>query len=95
MYNKAMIDVRGLPEGFGEFAFTSAKKLFKLFLGYPLTTPPLGSVTLDLDDVAIAKEQLKRKQDWFNPEKVEEYQNAFASWNGSKYAFAFMGDHSL
>ena len=95
MYNKAMIDVRGLSEGLGEFAFTSAKKFLKLFLGYPLKTPPLGSVTLDLDDVAIAKEQLRDKRDCFNPEKIEEYQKAFAKWNGSKHAFAFMGDHAL
>jgi len=76
---------------FVRFAYHQAKNLVKLSLGHRLTTPSLGSMTLDLDDVAIAKRQLNDKENWFEPDTVKEYEDAFAMWNGSKYAFAFMG----
>lgn len=76
---------------FVRFGYHQAKNLVKLFLGYRLTTPSLGSMTLDLDDVAIAKRQLNDRENWFKPDTVKEYEDAFAMWNGSKYAFAFMG----
>jgi dTDP-4-amino-4,6-dideoxygalactose transaminase len=53
--------------------------------------PSLGSNTLDRDDVALAKKQLKYRKNWFAPDTVNEYERAFAQWNGSQYAFAFMG----
>ncbi|MDY6987196.1 MAG: aminotransferase class I/II-fold pyridoxal phosphate-dependent enzyme [Thermodesulfobacteriota bacterium] len=56
-----------------------------------MTTPPLGSVTLDLDDVATAKRELRDTEGWFGPQGLKEYQETFAGWNGSKCAFAFMG----
>ena len=73
------------------FGYHQARNIAKLFLGYPLTTPSLGSVTLDHDDLLIAKTQLKNRKNWFTPDTVKEYEDAFADWNGSKYAFAFMG----
>ena len=63
----------------------------KLILGRPLTYPPLGSVTLDEDDLNIARGLLKDHEGWFHPEMVRRFENVFAEWNGSKYAFAFMG----
>lgn len=80
-----------LLKALARFGYHQAKNIAKLFLGYPLTTPSLGSVTLDHDDLLIAKNQLKNKKDWFKPDTVKEYESAFAQWNGSKYAFAFMG----
>ncbi len=68
-----------------------ARNVLKLLIGRPLTTPPLGSVTLDQDDVELAKKWLKNRQDWFDESIVSEYEQGFAQWNGSKYVFAFMG----
>ena len=68
-----------------------AKFLLNLILSGSLTTPPLGSVTLDEDDLVLAKEWLKKRADWYVPDIVSQYENEFARWNGSKYAFAFMG----
>jgi len=80
-----------LTKGLARFGYHQVKNLMKLFLGYPLTTPSLGSVTLDKDDLAIARHQLKERNSWFSFDVVREYENTFAQWNGSKYAFAFMG----
>ena len=44
------------------FGYHQARNIAKLFLGYPLTTPSLGSVTLDHDDLLIAKTQLKNRK---------------------------------
>lgn len=63
----------------------------KWLLGKPLTYPSLGSMTLDRDDVRIAKKWLKNKTGWNDDSLVNEYERMFAQWNGSKYAFAFMG----
>ena len=67
------------------------KNLAKLILGKHVTTPSLGSMTLGLDDVAIAKKLLKNRQDWFSENVISEYEKIFAQWNGSDFAFAFMG----
>ena len=80
-----------LSKALARFGYNQAKNIGKLFLGYPLTTPSLGSATLDYDDLLIAKSQLRNREGWFDPNTVKEYENAFAKWNGSKYAFAFMG----
>lgn len=68
-----------------------AKNLAKLASGHPLTYPSLGSVTLDKDDVEIARKWLHEREQWYRPELVQKYESEFAHWNGSKYAFAFMG----
>lgn len=78
-------------KGFWSFLYNQAKHIAKLFIGQPLTTPSLVSQTLDRDDLVIAKRELRNEKNWFNPYSVYEYENAFANWNGSKYAFAFMG----
>lgn len=56
-----------------------------------MTCPPLGSATLDKDDVELAKRFLESRRNWFAPDFVEQYETEFALWNGSKFAFAFMG----
>ncbi len=65
--------------------------LSRLVSRQPLTLPSLGSVTLDEDDVEIARNFLVDRSRWDNPEQVAEYEQRFAQWNGSKHAFAFMG----
>jgi len=73
------------------FGYRQLKNLIKLLLGQPINYHPLGSQTLDLDDVKIAKYWLKQRNNWYDTEIIEEYEKEFAHWNGSKYAFAFMG----
>jgi dTDP-4-amino-4,6-dideoxygalactose transaminase len=80
-----------LPKNFARFGFHQAKNLTRWVLGSPLTTPPLVSGTLDHDDVSIAKKLIRSKHSWFDSEIVKKYESKFASWNGSKFAFAFMG----
>jgi len=72
------------------FGYQQAKNLFKIALGRPLNYPSLSSVTLDLDDLHIARQWLGNREHWYDPEPVHEFENEFAKWNGSKYAFAFM-----
>jgi len=63
----------------------------RLLTGRPLTTPPLSSMTVDPDDVAIARSYLRDRSRWRDPAVVSSYEDAFAKWNGSSSAFAFMG----
>ena len=67
------------------------KNLFKLIRGQPLSYPPLGSATLDADDVRLVRYWLKHPQDWYNIDQVNAFEKEFASWNGSRHAVAFMG----
>jgi dTDP-4-amino-4,6-dideoxygalactose transaminase len=73
------------------FGRHQTRNIMKWVLGYQLLTPSLGSSSLDLDDVALAKAQIREKSGWSDVERTREYERAFAQWNGSKYAFAFMG----
>ena len=88
--NYSMMNLYSSSKRLAYFGYHQTKNILKLILGYPLTTPSLGSVTLDLDDVAIAKKQLKERKNWFEPDTVKEYESAFARWNGSKHVLAFM-----
>ena len=56
-----------------------------------ITTPPLGSATLDYDDVALAKNQIRNRERWLDESLEKQYAADFAHWNDSKYAFAFLG----
>jgi perosamine synthetase len=67
------------------------RNLFNFLQGNPITTPSLGSMTLDKDDVEIAKNWLRDRSHWKKNELVTQYETEFACWNGSKFAFAFMG----
>ena len=73
------------------YGYKQAKNAVKLALGHPLMYPSLGSVTLDKDDVDIAREWISKSKHWYEPGLVDQYENEFARWNGSKYVFAFMG----
>lgn len=60
--------------------------------GAPSRLVPLGAATLDAQDVAIAKSWLQRNPDeWDNESVIRSYHEAFAHFNGSEYAFSFMG----
>lgn len=65
--------------------------LMAVLSGLPLNTPSLGGMTLDWDDVTLAREWLVNRTDWYEKDAVSRYETEFAKWNGSRYAFAFMG----
>ncbi|MDJ0674970.1 MAG: aminotransferase class I/II-fold pyridoxal phosphate-dependent enzyme [Calothrix sp. MO_167.B42] len=68
-----------------------ARNVLNLMFARPLRMSNSKSMTLDFDDVEVANEWLSRPSSWQDNEVVSQYENEFARWNGSKYAFAFMG----
>jgi perosamine synthetase len=73
------------------FGRNRIRNLKDYLTGNPLKVISLGSMTLDHDDVKLAKEWLKNRSYWMDGGIVSKYETEFARWNGSKYAFAFMG----
>jgi dTDP-4-amino-4,6-dideoxygalactose transaminase len=63
----------------------------KWLAGQRVLVAPLGSTTLDSDDIRLVNEWLERPSEWQKTSVVDAYHRAFASWNGSKYAYSFMG----
>src|SRR6185369_9477098 len=59
--------------------------------GLPVVTSSLGSMTLEEDDVELARTLLRNRCGWLMEEPVRLYEAEFARWNGSSHAFAFMG----
>jgi len=66
-----------------------ARNLKHLLLGRQLVPTSFVSMTLDPDDVVIAERFLADPEAWRAAPHVEEYERAFAAWNGSSPAFAF------
>lgn len=67
------------------------RNLVRVATGSPLTTVPLGSMTLGRDDVAIVRHWLRDREQWTNSDVVRAYESAFATWNGSLAAYSFLG----
>lgn len=67
-----------------------ARNIARLALGAPLTYPSLGSMTLEKDDVALARRILAQPSQWDSRRYIDEFESLFAEWNASKYAFSFM-----
>jgi dTDP-4-amino-4,6-dideoxygalactose transaminase len=65
--------------------------LRNVVLNRPLKVPPFRSMTLDKDDVDIARRWLNDPSRWDDRKVVQDYESGFARWNGSRYAFGFMG----
>ena len=63
----------------------------RLVTGLPVQPPSIGSMTLDRDDVKLADHFLRDRTRWDDISEVQQYESEFAEWNGSRYAFAFMG----
>lgn len=76
---------------FAHIGIRQLKNVTKLALGRLVSYPSLGSMTLDEDDVLIARQWLKNRSSWNSDALVHEYEQQFARWNSSKFAFAFMG----
>lgn len=68
-----------------------ARNVARVLSGRRLTTTPLGSMTLDRDDVELANTWLRDRKHWGSQAVVSRYEDEFACWNGSEHAFAFMG----
>jgi dTDP-4-amino-4,6-dideoxygalactose transaminase len=47
-------------------------------------------MTIDKDDVDLAKRWLADRPRWSDETPIEEFERAFASWNGSAHAFSFL-----
>jgi perosamine synthetase len=47
--------------------------------------------TMDQEDIESVKVSLKDKESWTNQDLVMLYEERFACWNGSRFAFSFMG----
>lgn len=71
--------------------YRQTRNLAKLAMGRQLSFPSLGSMTLDADDVKLAQKWLNRQDEWYCVDEIEQYHHTFAFWNGSEYAFSFMG----
>ena len=67
------------------------KNFRNLISGRPLTTPSLGSMTLDEDDVLLARRFIRDHSQWNQFDITSTFEKEFARWNGSQHAFAFMG----
>jgi perosamine synthetase len=52
---------------------------------------PLANASLGTDDVELARMWLRRRAEWRSQEQVELFETAFARWNGTRHAVAFMG----
>jgi dTDP-4-amino-4,6-dideoxygalactose transaminase len=80
-----MISVKDLKK-FGQIQFK------KFIAGGRLPTAmSLVSMTLDKDDEILAKRLICDPAKWNERRIIEDYEREFARWNGSRYAFAFMG----
>lgn len=68
------------------------RNLHNLLSGRPVTLSSLGSMTLEGEDINLARNWLKKdRSHWYEERPVRDYQEEFARWNGSKHAYAFMG----
>jgi perosamine synthetase len=74
-----------------QFAYNQSKNIVKLLIGRKLTTPSLGSMTLDKDDVDLVRMWLRDHSSWGRQEIITQYETQFAHWNGTRHSFAFMG----
>jgi dTDP-4-amino-4,6-dideoxygalactose transaminase len=52
---------------------------------------PLANASLGADDVELARAWLRRRGEWRSEDQVELFETAFARWNGTRHAVAFMG----
>lgn len=74
---------------------SEAKQIIKKLPDYLLSARPeityQVAQTLGRDDVWIASRWLSNRSSWQDSEMVKSFESDFAMWNGSDYAFSFMG----
>lgn len=67
------------------------RSFLRVLRGLPANLAPLDGMTVGPDDLAIARHYLDKQNEWYDPDIVASYEIAFASWNESLAAVAFMG----
>lgn len=77
-------------KGLAYIGLRQTRNITRLAMGRQVTFPPLGSVTLDSDDIHLARSWLGRKTDWYRFNEIQQYHEAFAAWNGSTHTYSFM-----
>jgi len=75
----------------GRFVKNRMRNVGTLLAGKPLAFPSLGSMTLDRDDVEIARLWLRDRSGWGDPGLTAQLEADFSRWNGSRHAHAFLG----
>ncbi len=65
------------------------KHLLRALHGQQALTPSFACMTLDLDDVAAARQALAERGRWTDDDVVRHFAATFARWNGSQHASAF------
>ena len=73
----------------GRAARDQVRSLTRVVQGRTPAPVPLTSMTLDADDVEIARRWLSERSGWADESIVRAFESEFAKWNGSRYAFAF------
>lgn len=63
--------------------------LVRLLTGLPVAPVSMGSMTLDLDDVGIARQCLANPESWTDEEPVIQFESAFADYCGIDEAVSF------
>ena len=66
-----------------------ASNLVRLVTGMPVAPVPMGSMTLDMDDVVVARECLANPDDWTDEEPVARFESDFATYCGADEAISF------
>ncbi|MFB3917200.1 MAG: DegT/DnrJ/EryC1/StrS family aminotransferase [Terriglobales bacterium] len=74
-----------------QIACHQASNLVRAASGTPLTPVPLASMTLDIDDVELAHRWILDRSHWDDIRPINDFESAFAEWNGSRSAFSFLG----
>jgi dTDP-4-amino-4,6-dideoxygalactose transaminase len=70
---------------------TPMRSLIGLLVGRPFVYPEFGSRTVDHEDIRLTQRLLADPESWYDESSVRSYENRFASWNGSRGAYSFMG----
>jgi perosamine synthetase len=78
-------------KAFGRVAGKTFIKMQRAMSGIRAMPTSFAAMTLDQDDVTLARDLIQNHLRLPNQEVVRNYEVEFSRWNGSKYSFAFMG----
>lgn len=73
-----------------QFGRSYAGNLKRVARGIPLAYPPLASMTLEEDDLNLARRMLRDRGSWGSRQPIVEFEARFAEWNSSMHAYSFM-----
>lgn len=61
-----------------------------LLRGWPIVYTGPTSMTIDQDDLELAARLIGDRSHWSDPSPIDEFERAFADWNGSRHALTFV-----